>query len=494
MLCVSNYSPTHIIMLYNYPLRIRELWPVLIVSFVIIISLVLGGYVPSAISSSADSDFFLKLLSILVGAIIFVLIFLGHLQRALRLSLYIAIFLVSQTGMLYFFQIRETIIMTSALEIHLLAVFLLLLIKNAINRQREKTFLDLPIKCFLFAGFLGILSGFMYEVKPENIFMMVKPFYLYMVLFYLLVNVIKDEKSLKNCINIFLICNLYPFYIAITETIKHLSGINVIARLSPEWAPINVFAAYLMVMFFVLLSLFLFEKSSKKWIFLPFLLISLIAILFMQTRGVWIGFAVAFFFFCFFRNKKRGILIGIVSAIMILGVVKTSKMDVGGIFKIATEGRMNTVETRKKRATYAIAMLKEHPVLGMGWGAYYVPSKKGELRQVPDLLPRWHNDYLIVASGTGIFGLIVFLWIWCRLIRKSYFEIQRKRRDGATYLWSLQTGLLSGIIGFLITASAGQYFYRLETAAYVWFFVGILVVSLKLSKLKDRKEGERFSA
>lgn len=475
-------------MQYNYLLKKRERRPLLLVFIVIIYSLFLGGYIPSVISSLDVSDFYFKLLSIIIGATIFFLIFLIHLQKALRLSLYIAIFLISQTGMSYFIEYRDTTIMTSALEVHLVVVFLLLLIKRGAHMVslQEKTFLDLPIKCYLFTGFVGILSGFLYQVRPENILVMVKPFYLYIILYYLAINVIKDEKSLKTFINFFLICNLYPFFIAAIEVTKYFAAGNIFLRLSPSWAPLNVFAAYLMLTFFILLSLFIYEKFRKKWLLAPFLIIALINILFMQTRGVWIGFIVAFFFFCYSRNKKIGIVIGLVSLIIAYGVFKTSKIDVEGVYQVARL-RITTLKTRKIRAFYALSMVQEHPILGMGWGAYYVPAPNGELRQVPNLLPRWHNDYLVVASGAGLIGLIPFLWIWGSLMKKSYIEIQRKRRGPPSYLWTLQTGLFAGIAGFLITASTGQYFFRIETAAYIWFLTGVLVASLKLSDLEDQK-------
>ena len=70
-------------------------------------------------------------------------------------------------------------------------------------------------------------------------------------------------------------------------------------------------------------------------------------------------------------------------------------------------------------------LFREHPLAGVGIGDLRVEMKK-KLEAAPEhprdiLLP--HNQFVFVAAGTGIFGLIVFIIaVLLPLVRKRYLK------------------------------------------------------------------------
>lgn len=120
------------------------------------------------------------------------------------------------------------------------------------------------------------------------------------------------------------------------------------------------------------------------------------------------------------QGKVRGVGIAIVSACVALTLLATVPGPMqtrlkGVIFEIQTESadRPATTSTGFRLEFYrnTLELIKKHPVAGTGTGSFpaaYADLVKGSGQ---NLSRNPHNEFMLIAVQTGIFGLGAFLWL-----------------------------------------------------------------------------------
>jgi tetratricopeptide (TPR) repeat protein len=120
------------------------------------------------------------------------------------------------------------------------------------------------------------------------------------------------------------------------------------------------------------------------------------------------------------------------------------------------------------------SMVKDYFLLGSGPGTFGTIYSKYRL-----LLGREtqmaHNNYLQVLVETGVVGLLAFLWIWIRFLKRGYKLIITEREDKMLIL-----GCFSGITGFLIHSFVDFGFYVPGITMTVFLFLGLMETREKL--------------
>jgi len=117
----------------------------------------------------------------------------------------------------------------------------------------------------------------------------------------------------------------------------------------------------------------------------------------------------------------------------------------------------------------AFSIIKEHPWLGIGLGNFV-----WEIREMLRLLSAWlhqpvHNIYLLIASETGLIGLIIFLFFIFRLL------IQAKKIP--LYLFLI-------LFSFLFIGLFDHFFWTLQQGQIMfWLVLGITASYRKLSSV-----------
>jgi O-antigen ligase len=132
-----------------------------------------------------------------------------------------------------------------------------------------------------------------------------------------------------------------------------------------------------------------------------------------------------------------------------------------------------TEQSVSLRAFYnqvALAIIKEHPWLGIGLGNFV-----WEIKQMLDLLSSWlhqpvHNLYLLIASEIGLLGLVVFLFFIFRLL----VSLRKRFRSWTPNLLEVQ--LLAFIISaFLFIALFDHFFWTLQQGQLIfWVVLGLI--------------------
>ncbi|MDQ6955726.1 MAG: O-antigen ligase family protein, partial [Mariprofundaceae bacterium] len=291
----------------------------------------------------------------------------------------------------------------------------------------------------LFATIIGVFAG---RVGGYGFFFIIK--YLeFFVLFYMIINHLHDEDTIKRYLLIMLITCVLASLAGIAQI---PSGARVSAPFEGELGEPNTFGGYLVLMFSVVLGMFLHTGKGRRWYLLLFSMgIILVPLAFTESRSSYLSFAVAILFFIFLSQNKRLLIASCLVGMVLLPFVlpqnvidrvmftfnqskQQGQMSVGGM-SIDT----STSERLKSWNSVLTKYFPEHPLVGVGvTGGPFLDAQ-----------------YPRVLLETGMFGLFLFLWflrrVWV-LLRQCYDEIKDPLLKGASL------GAICGFAGLLVHA------------------------------------------
>ena len=179
-------------------------------------------------------------------------------------------------------------------------------------------------------------------------------------------------------------------------------------RVFSTWENPNILAGYLDIVICLAFGLFVKADSKPKRIVLGTFMLAAAA--------------------CLAMTYARGALLVIVAIFILYGMVKDLRVlaacaVVGGVLLLADPvlyERLASVFTKvdtssEMRLAFwesSLAMIQDHPFLGIGWGAYWMvyPEYDFYLQGADIRIVHAHNLYLNYAVEIGIPGAIAFLW------------------------------------------------------------------------------------
>jgi O-antigen ligase len=107
----------------------------------------------------------------------------------------------------------------------------------------------------------------------------------------------------------------------------------------------------------------------------------------------------------------------------------------------------------------AVETILEHPLLGIGYGAY---------KQVARLAP--HNQLLDIWVQVGIGGVILFLWTYTSFVRVTW----RTRHDDDLRVRAIANGLFGQFMGCAVALQFNDSFFY-PWLSYALFFTAVLL-------------------
>lgn len=211
----------------------------------------------------------------------------------------------------------------------------------------------------------------------------------------------------------------------------------------------------------------LFRLGAIAGLFMiPFLL------LLTKSRGAFLGFAViTLYLMGSGRRRLRSFSITAVVALVVALAAPAGTFDrVQGLSKL-TGGTDNlqqvdpegSAEERYEIWRVARAIIADHPLTGVGLGAYPY-AHMAYAQRFPDLTlgargPRdTHSLYLNVAAETGFVGLVLLCAVYLIGLREAFRAAQKLKVDDPVSSWQLRTAAL-GVVGFLIAGIFGSMAY-----------------------------------
>jgi len=371
-------------------------------------------------------------------------------------------------------------------DILLTLVCLTWLFRMAILKQIgviKETPINQPMLWYWVVTFFSTLLAMFYgKVGAYGFFFVVK--YLeYFVLFYMIINHLSDEESIKR----YLLMMLLTCVIASLAGIAQIpSGVRVSAPFEGELGEPNTFGGYLVLMFSVTLGIFLHTSSRGRRWYLLLLSMGLILapLAFTESRSSYLSFMVAILAFLFFSEKKRFLLIACMLGAMLLPFVlpqnvinrvmftfhqseQQGQLAVGGV-KIDT----STTERLKSWESVLTKYFPEHPFLG-------VCVTGG---------PFLDAQYPRILLETGMLGLLLFLWflrrIWV-LLREAYANLQDEVLKGTAL------GVLCGFAGLLVHAIGANTFIIIRIMEPFMILLALMMAALLIERTRSREKPEK---
>ena len=225
------------------------------------------------------------------------------------------------------------------------------------------------------------------------------------------------------------------------------------------------------------------------------LLLVPLLILLTKSRGAFLGFA-AFLLFALWGQKRRGRAFGItlLIATAVLAIAPKNSLDrvfalrnIESTGSVAAADEEGSAEQRYEIWKVARLIIREHPVAGVGLGAY--PMAHNLASRQPQFNPTaWgrrdtHSTYLNVAAETGLIGLVIFVVSYLAAfvsVESTRRKLKALRPHTAQILYAMEVGG----IGFFVAAVFGS-------MAHVSFLVLHVVTMWSVAELM---KGEVASA
>ncbi len=298
----------------------------------------------------------------------------------------------------------------------------------------------------------------------------------FMLVYYLIINLLSDEKRLWNVFRMLCIASipcalvglyqyLYPDDLNVwvdQEMFEDISGRIVSLFENP-----NVYGEYLIVMIMINLGVVIkSERIISKLFYLGTLALNVLCVLLTYSRGCWIGVAVALMVFLFIRYRKWFIVaigIGIIGLFFLPESIMNRVLSIGNLSDSSTSYRMYIWEG-------TVHMLQDFWATGVGVGSdafnhIYPIYSYGAISA-----PHPHNLYLLILAETGIVGLIVFIALICVLVKKLFVTANRSQNS---FLRTFAAILLSATIGFLIQGVFDNVWYNYRLFLFFFIVVGL---------------------
>ena len=134
----------------------------------------------------------------------------------------------------------------------------------------------------------------------------------------------------------------------------------------------------------------------------------------------------------------------------------------------------------------ALNMIRKHPFIGIGVNTF---ARTYPIYRIPgdnfsQVGPYAHNQYLHLAAEIGLIGFGVFLFLLGRVFWTG--KRHMADRSQATFEAVTLSGLLAGLVGFLILGLVESSLFYLQGATLFWLLVGLVMATNKLQTHRDQ--------
>ncbi|GAX59183.1 O-antigen polymerase [Candidatus Scalindua japonica] len=258
----------------------------------------------------------------------------------------------------------------------------------------------------------------------------------------------------------------------------------------------NVQAAYYVLLISLTTGIYFITQNIKLKLVL-FLVISggLLSVLLSYSRNGYLSLVSALTIVLFFGWRKKYINIKhlIAGAWLILFSAFFVYYMFGGESIIERIKSKAAIDPRMEGIYISLNMIQQNPFAGVGLNNYSIVM--GDRNYSPEGISNTqkgyfggeffgtvvHNKYLLVASETGIVGLIFF--IWTHFIIFLYAFKLLKSRD--KLYWGIGAGMIAALTGASIQMLFSIYNADLLITVY-WVLVGLIFVSYKISIQEEK--------
>lgn len=375
-------------------------------------------------------------------------------------------------------------------DILIIVIFFSWLAKVAVNKELgplKNTSLNAPIGVYilicLIANGLGVLTGKIGALKSS--FYILK-YFEYFMLYFMVSNNVRDKKQVKTFITAMIItCILTCIYALATS-----------GALGRATAPFegsdepNTLGGYLLLILSVVMGIFLYTRS-KTWqiVCASSALLMFATLLKTLSRGSYAGFIVAYLVLIILTKKRK--VMAVAGLVLVAGSVYLFLPQIvsGAAERVAytfQEGQQEYRPLGREVSLDASAaaridkwkdifeLWRLSPILGYGiTGVGFVDSQ-----------------FPLVLGETGIFGLVLFIWLLVMIFLCGLRALQGAEED---WEHGLALGFLAGFIGLIAHSFSAATFIIVRVMEPFWFLAAIIAVLPTLSHQGEPELAEAYT-
>lgn len=181
-------------------------------------------------------------------------------------------------------------------------------------------------------------------------------------------------------------------------------------RVFSTWENPNILAGYLDIIICLAFGLFMKCRDRERRILLgAFMLAAAVCLAMTYARGACLVIAVILAGYGVLRDRR--VFVACILVVAILFVLDPMLYE--RITSVFTKVDTST-EMRLAFWESTVAMIQDHPFLGIGWGAYWMvyPEYDFYLQGANVLIVHAHNIYLNYMAEIGIPGAVAFFWFF----------------------------------------------------------------------------------
>jgi putative inorganic carbon (hco3(-)) transporter len=382
----------------------------------------------------------------------------------------------------------DRINLANGVVLHLTDIFVLFVViigfyRFAQNKQIRTIIQSSIFKAIFIFTILGLLSLIINPLALSWSKLFISCLYLFRwvsyALIYFFVNsfsTISKHKILKYLIFsqlILLVIGFFQyFYYSDLRNLYYLGWDEHLYRmfstiLDPNFLAVQ-FSLFLLLLFGLLFSDY---KIKFKNIFLSVIIVfTFIGLLLTYSRAGYIMTAVGVSVLLWLFQKKR-IILGFI-AILILGIVILPK----NLHSAGVElWRTASITARSISATQAITILKNYPILGVGFNSYrYAQLHYGFIEK-----NNWEqshsgagtdNSFLFILATTGLIGFSAYLFLWVIIIKNTWKNY--KKSEGLTYYISIV--ILASIASITVNSLFINSLFYPSIMFWMWTLLGLI--------------------
>jgi O-antigen ligase len=329
--------------------------------------------------------------------------------------------------------------------------------------------------------FLGVvLLSIVFAEYPEISRKYWFDFFGWYVIYFLVINIVRTEKRLFIFVMIFLVASFKLSFFGARTWASRGFGFADWGIMGPPGPFQNSGELSIQMLmagaigYHMAIFLRPFVSRLKYWLLAAIPITSALTVLGASSRGAQLALAAQVGGSALARSRKNRLKILI--AVIAVGAIGFALLPDEQKARFENMGDDQTSEQRMLYLTNGVEMVKEHPVLGVGFynfAPYYAEHFPEDILFGVAQLP--HNIFIQVGTDAGLLGLITFL----SLIVCQFLALRRVRRLckeaglEASLPYQLSSGLRLALWGYLI---AGQF----VTVTYYPFFWINLSMSIAL--------------
>lgn len=333
------------------------------------------------------------------------------------------------------------------------------------------------------------ISGLSIFVSPDVAFSFYNYYNLvgiYIVAYFLAGQLVRDEEQLRRIMEalamgaFFVVAyGFYQFFVGIdTSQMKWVDGEafpELKKRVFSTWENPNILAGYLNEVICFVFAFFMRGKDRLSRFLLGGSLLALVGCLLMtHARGAFLSIAVVIGIYGLLRDwRVLFACVGVGATVLFAEPLLAERL------LAAFTAADTSSEMRLALWESTLAMIFDHPVMGIGWGAYWMvyPQYDFYINDPAVKIVHAHNMYLNFAAEIGLFGAIAYFWTFFGTLRMAL-----QKRAGTAFLQTFCVGAGLALLSVALGGLTDDVVFNMPTSILLWMLLALTAASVIMQR------------